>query len=500
MKAKRHVAAGRRAPRGRGRPRSQLYHSLFTDGIAPAVLLEVPTGTIVEANERVGRLVMRSPESLSGHGLDVLMGRRDGQRLLRILRNAEGHRGMLGEFRAGPPRGPREPVRVSYVRAKGAQTPSAVLLFESLAGIERLRRSVAHRQKIAAIGRVAGGMAHELNNILGGVMSYIDFALNYDNSKDTLEKALTLTETALEKISFITANLRDYARMSAPERAHTDLVEIVADALRTLENEIDGSGIRIDNRMPDTLPVRADRNQMLHAFANIIINAQQAMQEGGVLTVSAASRNNLYLSVTFEDTGVGIPAEALSKVFQPFFTIRGVYGGGDASAMGLGLPVSLGIVQAHGGTIEVASTPGKGSTFTVVLPKNPQGITRHYVGMLVDGDAYAHVADVLESRDVYVLKVSPENVLDYLDSRSPDIVFICAAEVSSEQLDLVTNVHLVHPALPIVVFFDAPAKRALATDFIAAGAAAAIAGPLTKRKVTAILRRHCAQPRNEASS
>jgi two-component system NtrC family sensor kinase len=229
---------------------------------------------------------------------------------------------------------------------------------------EATSRQVSQSEKLASIGRLAAGIAHEINNPLGAVvtMSHLLREKIGQEKEDIEDLDLIIHETS--RVSEIVKGLLDFSRESPAEMRPLDMGEVIATTLKLVRG--DKSFRHVDMRAeipPEGLPlVSADRNQMQQVLVNLCINACQAMPDQGTLTIRAFEENRR-LKIQVIDTGCGVPRELFNKIFEPFFTTKPA-----GKGTGLGLSVTYGIVEKHGGHIEVESEVGKGSVFTVVLP------------------------------------------------------------------------------------------------------------------------------------
>ncbi len=251
--------------------------------------------------------------------------------------------------------------------ARGTWRNQPVLFGISRDITERARAEDA--QRLASVGQLAAGVAHEFNNILASMRINAQVATTTASVSDYEELAqLVLKLTA--RGGEICRNLTAFARPQQPRREEMHVEQAIEAALAVAAQQISTAGIAVD-RDYRTLAkkIRADRGQLEQVFLNLIINACQAMPDGGVLTVETkhhpADDSPGTIVVTIRDTGVGIAPEHLPRVFEPFFTTKGRLGDSDVPGTGLGLSVSHGIITAHGGTIEVHSQPGAGATFVM---------------------------------------------------------------------------------------------------------------------------------------
>jgi len=221
--------------------------------------------------------------------------------------------------------------------------------------------------KLAAVGEMAAGVAHELNNPLTSVVGFTELALDELPVDSTVRSDLELVLKEARRARSVVRRLLDFARQAETMRVKADLNEIVDDVLALTKHLMRTSNVQPVIRLGKNLAwVLVDRNQIKQVVINLINNALYAMPEGGQLEVETAEQSRFgrpWLALSIRDTGIGIPPENMERIFEPFFTTRGDRGG-----TGLGLSVTYGIVTDHGGMIEVESQLKVGSTFVVWLP------------------------------------------------------------------------------------------------------------------------------------
>jgi len=237
---------------------------------------------------------------------------------------------------------------------------------------KELRDMQAHliqSEKLASLGKLAAGIAHEINNPLGGILIYSHLVLedlpknspHYENMKKIVKETT--------RCKNIVKGLLEFARPKEPEVSLTDINQLVDSSLSIMERQALFQNIKIKKEYSSELPkIIVDSSQLQQVFTNIILNAAEAMDGSGTLTlVTSVDKDKKYIDVKFIDTGHGIKPEDMERVFEPFFTTKEV-----GKGTGLGLAISYSIIQKHGGKIEVESEVGKGSTFTVRLPLKPE--------------------------------------------------------------------------------------------------------------------------------
>lgn len=224
---------------------------------------------------------------------------------------------------------------------------------------------MSRSEKLATIGRLAAGVAHEINNPLTGVLSFAHLLREKTNMDDQDREDLDLIIHETKRVSEIVRGLLDFSREGPSLKAPLDVNEVVERTLRLLSNQKVMEHFNIEKQLAPNLPaVNADSNQLQQVFLNIALNAGGAMRPGGTMTIATEAKAGEVV-VTIRDTGIGIPREHLEHIFDPFFSTKPV-----GKGTGLGLSVSFGIIQRHGGTIEVESEEGKGTTVSISLPSS----------------------------------------------------------------------------------------------------------------------------------
>jgi two-component system NtrC family sensor kinase len=227
-----------------------------------------------------------------------------------------------------------------------------------------------HSVKQASVGRLAAGVAHEINNPLTGVLTYTHMLLRRKDLNDEVRSDLETIAKATERVRKIVKGLLDFSRQTSLHREPAEINRLVKSAVSLMENQALVKGIRIKCHPGQDIPMlTVDWSQMQGVLLNIILNALDATEPGGEIKIStnsfssATGMNHKGVEIAITDTGSGIQPDNLEKIFEPFFTTKEV-----GKGTGLGLAISLGIVQRHGGTIRVQSKVGEGSAFCIWLP------------------------------------------------------------------------------------------------------------------------------------
>ena len=243
---------------------------------------------------------------------------------------------------------------------------SNVRLMQQYEELKQTQEQLIRAEKLAAVGELGAGAAHELNNPLAAIIAYSEMHLRAMKKREPLRKDLeNILEDAL-RCKRIVRNLLDYARREEPEISPTNINGLLDNKVIPLvERQITVTNVKIKRKYSPKMPeIMADPNLLQQAFINIMINAYQAMPKGGEITLTTKFLTEAQkIEIRITDTGEGVPKENLGRIFDPFFTTRP-----SGKGTGLGLSVTHSIIERHKGTIDVESEPGKGTTFIVRLP------------------------------------------------------------------------------------------------------------------------------------
>ena len=254
--------------------------------------------------------------------------------------------------------------------------PAELVLAYDVSERKRLEDELLKARKLESLGVLAGGIAHDFNNLLVAVLGNIDMAKLGGKAKGGITKWLDAAEKATLRARDLTQQLLTFSRGGEPVRKTTSLKSLISDSVQFA---VSGSNVQVAFHIVDDLwPSNVDEGQISQVINNLIINADQAMKNGGMIDVTAENRTvsgdrelaftaGDYIKVSIRDEGDGIPAESLQNIFDPYFTTK-------AQGSGLGLATSYSIVKKHDGYITVESEEGSGTTFSVYLPAQPHGV------------------------------------------------------------------------------------------------------------------------------
>jgi PAS domain S-box-containing protein len=345
------------------------------------VLVDV-RGRITLVNAAAERMFRYDHDELLGQALEVLL----------PDRAHDVHRDHRARYFAGPrvrpmgtgldlagrrKDGTEFPVEISLSYVQTSEGMSAMALVTDIterkrveAELQRQRETLYRTEKLAALGTLSGGIAHEMNNPLGIITSRIELMLldaEEHNLPSQVLEDLQVLHRATQRVARIATNLRSFARQAPREYSPVNLNAVVGETLLMMQKPLEVDGIRITTSLDQGLaPILGDANTLQQVLLNLVTNAREAMTSGGEIRIDTGPvpERPGWVRLAVADTGPGISPEELSKVFDPFYTTKN-------AGTGLGLSVSYGIIQDHHGSVDVQSVPGIGTTFVLAFPVAP---------------------------------------------------------------------------------------------------------------------------------
>ena len=341
------------------------FRTLFR--AAPDAVLTVlqTTGRIREANDAVRAVFGLEPHQVIGRTLLELLVPDDRPALEQALARAFSGAQARVEVRVQTAAGGTRVVALAANGLPGADPPSALLVGRDMTQEREMRLRLMESDRLAAVGELVAGVAHEVNNPLCSISAFAQLLLRDDDLMPTHRESIEVIRAETMRASQVVKDLLTFARRSDPRREPLDLNGVVARTLRLRRYQFAEASVRVQQELAPELPaVLGDARQLQQVCLNLVTNAVHAMasRDGGTLTMRTShDEDGVVLEVI--DTGPGISPGARAHVFEPFFTTKG-----EGEGTGLGLSVSYGIVKAHGGTIEVADSGPLGTTFRVRLP------------------------------------------------------------------------------------------------------------------------------------
>lgn len=264
-----------------------------------------------------------------------------------------------------------ETARVEWERKGGPDRDGAADLLtrveQAVTRLQQREREVRRSERLAAMGQLAAGVAHEIRNPLTTALLLFQMARKDPSAGGLTEEDRDLIEQELQRIDRLLQVFLDYARPPQLTRSDCDLVNVVRDALALVRGRLQAQGVGADLTAPaDGCPMHADPDQLRQMVLNLVLNALDAMPQGGRVQVTVRPSDDGYVELAVEDSGAGIPAPILARLFEPFVTSK-------ETGIGLGLVVSKRIVEDHRGAIRGANRPGGGAQFVVRLPADNGG-------------------------------------------------------------------------------------------------------------------------------
>lgn len=230
---------------------------------------------------------------------------------------------------------------------------------------EDVLEQLAHNEKMAELGQLAAGMIHEVNTPLSVIVSAAQMILREGEIPDFVREMVERIDMEAQRLSQYTRGVLSFARTGAEAEAEADVNQVLQEVMAFLRYEARKRSITVIEELDyDVLLVAADNNRLKQIFINLVMNACQAMDQGGTLHVRTTMPNDRSVRIEIADTGKGIPRERLDRIFEPFYTTKK-----PGEGTGLGLYIVRKMVELMGGRIEVKSTVGEGTTFTIILPQ-----------------------------------------------------------------------------------------------------------------------------------
>ena len=348
------------------------------ESASEGIILIDPTGRITLANAAAESMFGYPHSELLGQPLEILLP-------ARIHHVHVAHRaGYFAEPRVRPmgigldlsgrrKDGTEFPVEISLSHVESADGGVAIAFITDITERKRVEAQLQHQrevlyqnEKLTALGTMAAGIAHEMNNPLGIITTRIEVML-LDAEQQQLPpqvlEDLQVLHRASQRVARIAGSLRSFARHTPGDRVPLDLNAVVEESLQLMQKPLAADNVHIVASLDRALaPILGDATALHQVLMNLLTNAREAMPAGGQVRIETAPAERPgWIRLLVADTGEGIPAEDVSKIFDPFFTTK-------RTGTGLGLSVTYGIIQEHGGTVDVQSRPGAGTTFILSFP------------------------------------------------------------------------------------------------------------------------------------
>jgi two-component system cell cycle sensor histidine kinase/response regulator CckA len=448
--------------------------SLFeyaTDGI----MLMDGTGKILDLNQKACDIYGFSKDALVGSNIELLEANKDKslskERMNRILKGES----LLFETQHYRKDGSKVYMEIT---AKAIEVEGNILIQSFLRDItekKMLQEQLLQSQKMESIGALAGGIAHNFNNLLTTILGNAELLEEYEDlNDDSLKKRVNNIQNSAKKAGMLVSKLLSFARRDTFEIIPLNLNDIINETL--LFEGVLGKKIRIKTNLSDTIPtVEGDRNQLEQVIMNLVVNARDAMPDGGLITITTNTTEvkkgvvdipsyiipGEYVLLTVSDTGSGIPGEIINRVFDPFFTTKE-----RGKGTGLGLATIYGIINDHKGYITVQSEVGKGTSFHIYLPVSgkpvhksrkpePVSVKGNETILVVDDeeDVLDYIKDILETCGYKVMPTNnPLFAIDIFKELAEEIHLVITDNIMPlmEGKELIKNLKAIKPNIKIV--------------------------------------------------
>jgi two-component system NtrC family sensor kinase len=340
------------------------FRTLFR--AAPDAVLTVlqTTGRVREANDAVREVFGLEPHQVVGRLLLDVLVPSDRPLLEEALAKAFAGQPARVEVHIVTPDGQSRVIALAASRLPEADPPGALLVGRDMTQERELRVRLMESDRLAAVGELVAGVAHEVNNPLSSISAFAQLLLRDTGLTPQHRESIEVIRSETMRASQVVKDLLAFARRSAPQSAPLDLNSVVGRTLRMRQYQFSEASVRVEADLAGDLPsVMGDARQLQQVCLNLLTNAVQAMSPGGGALRVRTYQANDRVRLEVQDTGPGISVDARAHIFEPFFTTKK-----EGEGTGLGLSVSYGIVTTHGGTIEVVTTGPAGTTFRVTLP------------------------------------------------------------------------------------------------------------------------------------
>lgn len=336
------------------------YVENVVDSMADGLISLDNEGWIVTMNRQAAEILSVSMDTLPRKQLSAVLGK-ESELVIRAARGSILRDQELELQR--PPGDDRLPISLSAAPLKDelGRDMGQVLLIRDLREIRELKESVRRSERLASLGRLAAGIAHEIRNPLSSIRGFAQyFHKRFTGHKEEQEYAAIMVRE-VDRLNRVITELLDFARPRELRREPCSVAHIIDNALQLLAMELTAKGVVVEKDYVADLPlIQADHEQLAQAFLNLLLNALQALEPGGNISIGLSHAPG-HITITWADNGCGIPPEDREKIFEPFFSSK-------RQGTGLGLAIVHQIVENHGGEIRVTSRPGGGTVFSIILP------------------------------------------------------------------------------------------------------------------------------------
>ncbi|GEM_PF-3579817 len=370
-----------------------------------------------------------------------------------------------------------------------------LLVFTDITQKRKEQRYLQRKQRMESVGLLAGGIAHEFNNIIAGIQGYAQLALK-TNTNDLYKRGAEVTERQCKRATELVRSLLAFSRTNCIGDKRVDVTSVCEEVLGLTSKNAGAKTIEIVTSFDANAFVEGESGPLQQVIMNLIINAQHAMAESALkrLTIDVKVID-AQVVIKISDTGCGIDKEVLEHVFDPFFTTKGALGGGSVQdkihGTGLGLSVVVGVVNDFGGSIEVDSQKDKGATFIVKLPYMPDKNRSKRILCISSNQELLHTYSALikEVDCIALTALSVSEAKNILSTELLDLIMVESILLDENGTDIIKSIRHHRLDIPIILIADIADKMGV-QDFRASGVNDCLFQPLNKLKLTRILNQY----------
>jgi PAS domain S-box-containing protein len=426
---------------------SEKWHRSVFDNATDGIIVLDRNGVIINVNQKACEIHGFDRDSLVGVNIELLESQGDMERFRERMSRILNGESLIFETEHYQKDGNKVILEVSSKAIDIGGETFIQSFYRDITEKKRIQEQLMHSQKMESVGSLAGGIAHNFNNILTAILGYSELLLEFSDLDDTSKQRVRNIESAARKAGVMVSKLLSFARRESHEVLPLNLNDIVNDSVKLFEGVLDKRiGLKVS--LNDSIPfIEGDPNQLEQVMMNLMVNARDAMPDGGLITIQTgvieASNENIHLPVniargkyivlTISDTGNGILPNIIDRIFDPFFTTKE-----KGKGTGLGLATVYGIVKDHKGYFTVQSKVGQGTSFDIYLPaaaKAVQMMAKPKIAsvdgnesiLLVDDDQEVLnlMRDVLQTRGYRVIPMNNSlTALDVFKSRAEEIQLV----------------------------------------------------------------------------
>jgi two-component system, cell cycle sensor histidine kinase and response regulator CckA len=455
---------------------SEKWHKSIFDNATDGIIVQDKVGIIMNVNKKACEIHGFERDALIGVNIELLEARGDKKQIDERRERVLNGESIIYETEHYKKDGEKVVLEVSAKAIEIGEETYIQSFYRDITEKKRIQEQLMHSQKMESVGALAGGIAHNFNNILTTILGYSELLLEFSELDETSKLRVRNIESSARKAGIMVSKLLSFARRETHEIVPLNLHDVINDSVRLFEGVLD-KRIGIKMELNSVLQnIEGDPNQIEQVIMNLMVNARDAMPDGGLITVSTKTMEvgkerkttpaymvpGNYAVLTIADTGAGIPKEIVNRIFDPFFTTKE-----KGKGTGLGLATVYGIVKDHKGFISVESERGKGSAFSIYFPvpektvlqrEKPKIVSmRGYENILLvddDVDVLNFVREILESHGYSVLPVSNSlNAIDIFRSNSETIQIVVTDIMMPlmEGNELIKNLKRIKPDIKIIV-------------------------------------------------